>query len=389
MSELANIRTGHIAMRWQLLATVSALALTTYVSSTGIAKAEDADRPTVWVELGGQMDYLQGASRSFVAPFMSLAPVPSPEGADYMVQPGAYDPAIFAQNQRPVRRAFGLEGKVFFQPEASDWTFSAAIRYGRANTHQHAHEQGPSPYKYFNIGANKRKIPLYAAEFADAETTAAESHMLLDFQAGKDVGLGAIGHEGRSNISAGVRIAQMSAKSDATASARPLVRHVAQYATFYQYKLSGEQQRSFHGIGPSLSWNASAALLGNKDNAELSFDWGINGAVLFGRQKAHVVHFTSGAHITHKARAGTVPAHFTYNPIYPPVNVDTTRTHSVTVPNLGVFAGLSVRYPNAKISLGYRADVLFGAMDTGLDSRNTQNIGFHGPFASISIGLGG
>jgi hypothetical protein len=389
MSELINISENRTAIRKQLLVTTSALALAACVVASDVARAADTPRPTFWLELGGQMDYLQGIGRSFVAPFMSLAPVSSPDGADYVAQPDAYDPGLFAQNQRAVRRAFGLEGKVLFQPEASDWTFSAAIRYGRANTHQHAHEQGPSPYKYFNIGANKRKIPLYAAEFADAETTAAESHMLLDFQAGKDVGLGVIGRDGRSNISAGVRIAQISAKSDATASARPLVRHVAQYATFYQYRLVAEQQRSFHGIGPSLSWNASAALLGSSADAELSLDWGINGAVLFGRQKARVSHFTSGAHITHKPRVGAVPAHFTYNPIYTPVHVDTTRARSITVPDLGAFAGVSVRYPNAKVSFGYRADFLFGAMDTGIDSRHAQTAGFHGPFATISIGLGG
>lgn len=162
MSELISNEThGHISKH--LLATVSALALTAYIASATVAKAEDANRPTVWVELGGQMEFLQGMSRPFTAPFMSVEPFATPEGADYVVEPNAYNPDIFEKNQRPVRRAFGLEGKVLFQPEESDWTFSAAIRYGRAQTNRQAHEQGPSPYKYFN----NRKIPLYAAEFAD------------------------------------------------------------------------------------------------------------------------------------------------------------------------------------------------------------------------------
>jgi hypothetical protein len=388
MSELIIVRDANI--RKSLLVTVSAFALATYIAATDTAKAKDADRPMFWLELGGQMESLQGTGRPFDAPFMAVQPVASPDGADYVVPPDAYDPSLFGRVLRPLRNAFGLEGKVLFQPEASDWTFSAAIRYGRAKTSRHEHEQGPSPYKYFsNPIIGKRKIPLYAAEFADAEQSAAESHMLLDFQAGKDVGLGVFGRNGTSSVAMGVRIAQMSAASNANAGARPEVWHVAQYANFYQYKLIAEQQRSFHGIGPSLAWNASTALLGDKDDAELSFDWGVNGAVLFGRQKAHVSHFTSGAHITHKPRVGSVAAHFTYNPIYTPVDVDTTRTRSVTIPNLCVFAGLSVRYPNAKVSLGYRADMLFGAMDTGIDAHHSQNVGFHGPFATISIGLGG
>jgi hypothetical protein len=61
----------------------------------------------------------------------------------------------------------------------------------------------------------------------------------------------------------------------------------------------------------------------------------------------------------------------------------------VIVPNIGGFAGLSVRFPNAKVSLGYRADAFFGAMDGGIDVRKTYDRDFYGPFATISIGLGG
>jgi hypothetical protein len=41
------------------------------------------------------------------------------------------------------------------------------------------------------------------------------------------------------------------------------------------------------------------------------------------------------------------------------------------------------------VSFGYRADFFFGAMDGGIDTRNTSTVSFHGPFATISIGLGG
>jgi len=64
------------------------------------------------------------------------------------------------------------------------------------------------------------------------------------------------------------------------------------------------------------------------------------------------------------------------------------RSKMVTVPNIGGFDGISWRYPNAKVSFGYRADIFFGAMDSGLDTRRTTDVGFHEPFASLSIGLG-
>jgi hypothetical protein len=65
------------------------------------------------------------------------------------------------------------------------------------------------------------------------------------------------------------------------------------------------------------------------------------------------------------------------------------RSRSVVVPNVGGFLGFSLKFPNAKASLGYRADFFFHALDTGIDARQTGTVGFQGPFATISIGLGG
>ncbi len=59
------------------------------------------------------------------------------------------------------------------------------------------------------------------------------------------------------------------------------------------------------------------------------------------------------------------------------------------MPNLGGFAGISFIFQSAKVSLGYRADFFFGAMDGGIDTAKNENVGFYGPFASVSVGLGG
>jgi hypothetical protein len=69
--------------------------------------------------------------------------------------------------------------------------------------------------------------------------------------------------------------------------------------------------------------------------------------------------------------------------------VSLARSRSVAIPNVGGFAELSYHYANAKISMGYRADFILGAMDGGIDTRKTYDRNFHGPFATISIGLGG
>lgn len=228
------------------------------------------------------------------------------------------------------------------------------------------------------------------APFADTKSDNRESHTVIDFTAGKDVGLGMFGRDGTSTINAGVRFAQFSSRMTLDVQARPtLYAHpfptfptLPKYFEWDQYSLSGHADRSFHGVGPSLSWNGSAGLLGNHDNAELMLDWSVNAAVLFGRQKASTSHSTKQRH----------EYGFNHSPEYPVIYQTSTahaRSRSVAVPNLGGAIGFSVKYPNAKVSFGYRADFFFGAMDTGIDTRHTKDVGFHGPFATISIGLGG
>ena len=72
--------------------------------------------------------------------------------------------------------------------------------------------------------------------------------------------------------------------------------------------------------------------------------------------------------------------------LYHPTPVSIHRAKTVIVPNIGGFAGASWRIQNFKVSAGYRADLFFGAMDGGIDAAKKENVGFYGPFASVSIG---
>lgn len=376
MSELIQERRNQTA-RGQFLATVSALALVAYITATDASNADDA-RPTVWIDLGGQMEQLQGGSTPFVPPFMTaISPTPGP-----------YANNIFLNTQRPAHLAFGLNGGATFQPQSSDWSLSVNLLYGRSSTNRHAHQQSAAPTihgAYATIGAGNKP-------FADSKLSYDESHAILDFSVGKDVGLGAFGRDATSTVSVGVRFAEFSNKSQVNAMGRPEInigRVGFRYAvSFYNYTLFAEAARSFHGVGPSLSWNASATLLGSKDAGELTVDWGINGALLFGRQKARVSHATQAYHMPITQAYGGIYDGYYYSRLYN-TSHQHIRSRAVTVPNLGGFGGVSVKYPNAKFSLGYRADFFFGAVDAGVDERRTKNLGFTGPFASISIGLGG
>ena len=397
MSELISVHNKRYFLNKDLLAGVSAVALSAYVASTGLAQAGDADRPTIWIELGGQLEMTQGTSAPFTAPFMSFSP-----------QPDLYRGFPFIDSQKAAHFSIGGEGKIIVQPENSDWKLSVGIRYGRSNAKRHTHRQSAVPdvpfdgsfyYSFYGnryFYSHNYERHFTTSKLADTQTQYSGQQAVLDFTAGKDVGLGLLGREGTSTINAGVRFASFISHSTALITARPNVVGVTEVihtyfngdrpslrATFHQYILSGDSARSFRGIGPTVSWDSSAALVGNADAGELTLDWGINAALLFGKQKARVDHTTSVYR--------QVPEFYPTN-AYPRTQHNhnaVSRAGSVVIPNLGGFAGFSVKYPNVAVSFGYRADFFFGAMDTGIDTRRTKDVGFHGPFATVSIGLGG
>jgi iron complex outermembrane recepter protein len=370
MSKTMNMT--HRNIRWKLMTTASALALSASVYGTGEVRAADADRPTLWIELGGQMEQVKGFGDPYAPPFTSE-----------IVADGFFSPL---KAQQALSQSFGEEGSISFQPENSDWIFSASMRYGRANGGTAKHEQTPGCPCKVVVGTHSGYVTPAGAghKFSETRVSNSETHAILDFQAGKDIGLGLLGRGGRSAFGFGVRIAQFDAKQALGLNADPdfyFPSKILKYAAFHHtYAVTSHIQRSFRGAGPSISWNASAPLIGNSEDGGITLDWGVNAAVLFGRQKMHGHHQTTGAYYktglkyhlnTHIARSG--------NP---------DRSRAVTVPNLGGFAGLSLNWANAKISIGYRADFFFNAIDGGIDTRKTENRGFFGPYANISIGIG-
>jgi hypothetical protein len=379
MSEFTNLRENRTSFRRQLLATVSAIALIGVASGEVRAADDDGDQPSLWIELGGQLSHMNEGQEAFAPVFPHSPPRPS----------------IFEPSQKFERLplySIDETGKITFEPAGSDLVLSASVRYGRSGSDKHVRQQTYPVTIHWPAPHSTIAFKPTAARFADTAVQNDETHLLLDFQVGKDVGLGMFGRNGSSIFSAGVRFAQFSTRSNIALKSDPDWRFVNKYSTAigtvpkYQPYHSNAGNliatRSFHGIGPSLSWSASAPLVGSVRDGELSFDWNINAAVLFGRQKANTQHYTierykSGHNFDH----GAITYHNT-----PPAR---SRARTITVPNVGAFAGASWRIENFKISAGYRADLFFSAMDGGIDTRKSENVGFYGPFASVSVGLGG
>jgi hypothetical protein len=354
-----------------------------------MAQAGQHDEPQVWVELGGQLTRLDIGQESYLPDIMKDRPSMFHSSTKLEELP---------------HQSIDEMGELSFRPRGSDWVFSAGVRYGRSNRRIDKTQQTyPARfYATFQFNGQVSNVGYHgpiASRFASTEMTADESHLVLDFQAGKDVGLGLFG--GTSQVNLGVRFAQFHNKSNIALNSDPDWQRFYKYATFTglfthlkvwngeaYHSHSGRLQaeRNFRGIGPSLSWSGSSPFAGNHEDGELLFDYGANAAVLFGRQRAKVAHQTSSfyhsRHMAYLQQGQHIP---TPIPSVPPR--DSKRT--VIVPNIGALAGVTYRIHDLKISAGYRADFFFNAMDGGNDVRRSEKIGNYGPFATISIGLGG
>lgn len=156
-------------------------------------------------------------------------------------------------------------------------------------------------------------------------------------------------------------------------------------ATRYDFHGIAQNERSFWGVGPTLAWDLSMPI-GGGDDGGFSFDWGVNAAVLFGRQKSVGHQQTAAYHYQQKYHGARNPS---YEMAYPPKSANHDRSRSVVVPDVGGFAGISLHWPNANVSISYRGDFFFGAMDGVVDSPISKDRNFYGPYASFSVGLGG
>jgi hypothetical protein len=369
MRELRNHQNNSRTFRWNLLLTVSAFALLGAAYKAN-ASESDTDHPILWVEVGGQLSRLDNGEERLTPPFLK-----SYEKSDF-VSP--------LPLERPPLYSIDETGKISFQPNDSDWVLSIAVRYGRTGGNAYRHQQTNE------IFPGLRTVQPTVARFRYAEATTGHDvmHAILDFMVGKDVGLGVFG--ATSTLSAGARFAQFHSKSNVGMYADPdYARSQGSglpHKYFHNYSLRGENKASFTGIGPALSWDASIPLLGGGRSGQITFDWNLNGAVLFGRQKSQGSSETKGILNT----GVNIPfLGFYYHTTHYTHPHSHNRSRMAAVPDVGAAAGLSFRYGAAKISAGYRADLFFGAMDGGIDTRKSENVGFYGPFATVSIGIGG
>ena len=366
----------------------------------------DGKRPPIWLTLGGNFNAVEEAGFDPYAP-ITLTNFPNGGNPTPPWASGLPTPRTL---QKSPDSGFDWEGALTFQPEGSDWKLKADVRYGRSSRGRYYHKsQSPGTRTSWKKFPN---VPVYfpcyyvaayypsqaytcyhgnptIREFDDSHNSSSEQHAILDFEVGKDVGIGMFGAGSAGTLSGGVRIAQFDSRNGLIMGADPHYNLMAIYHEVYDFY--AQEKRSFHGMGPEVNWDASQPVWGNVESGQLAVDWGVNLGVLFGEQTVHLHHvvkhcYVHGSGSLGKCDGGGIGVG---DPriVEPPDDVN--RSQRVTVPNLGAHIGLSMQYKNAKLSFGYRSDEFFGAIDGGEYSQDCFNRGFHGVYMNVSIGLGG
>ena len=363
---------------------------------------QDGKRPTLWLTVGGNYNAVLNTKND---PYNPLALSNFPNGGN-PTPPWAAGLPTPDQLQKTPKSGFDWEGSLSYQPEDSDWVLKAGIRYGRTAHNNSTHESQYAGtrtkwviFPHFTLPCTffDQNYPTFSdrcrhggfKEFVDSHDHESEHHAILDFTIGRNVGIGMFNEKGMGTISAGLRVAQFNSHAMFQLGAGP--HYDLNHKYHEDYDFYSTENRSTHGMGPELAWDASNPILGSSNDGQIAIDWGVNAAVLFARQSVNLHHtvkhcFVHGGGSLAACDGGGISGYGDARVVEPADDV--SRSSNVTVPNLGAHLGLSVQYQNAKISFGYRTDQFFKAMDGGEYTRDRMNRGFSGAYANLSLGFG-
>jgi hypothetical protein len=236
---------------------------------------------------------------------------------------------FWAWDSRP---ASAFNGTLVLGYRLPDSPWSLAFRYNRETSKTDRH---------LDFSTTGRAYRAYDAS--------KESHDVLDFEIGRDIGLGhALPDKAKIRAKMGIRFARFSATSRFTG-------HYTSYGVWltpYDF----DRRSRFKGIGPSIGLETRIRLGGS-----LSVDFEGSAAALYGRQSYKTYFWSSTS----------------------------TRKKTIAM-NLTGALGISYKPPgsNFRISAGYKADAWFNAMraekSPGQEGRFDRI--YHGPFLRMKIG---
>jgi outer membrane receptor protein involved in Fe transport len=291
----------------------------------------------------------------------------------------------------------GREVRLTYRPSASPWSVSAGYRSGRTNgtdkatTFDLAAIACGSAQSACDAQPDLQILNIKAYNYSDLVATNQEQHHIVDFDVGRDFGLG-VGL--KSDIRAGLRYASFDSTTHLQMWGVPNWDVPSEFAWFKynyntHYAADLTTSREFKGLGPALSWDAAKRLLGS-DEGHVDLDWSLTGGVLFGKQKTATKGQETAADFSGKYYSSVYATEIQQRgPTRVVGAVPPTRSKSVSAPLLDLSAGLSFETGRVKVGAGYHWERYFNVLDAGYTEHKDVDRTMHGPYFKIAVGFGG
>jgi outer membrane receptor protein involved in Fe transport len=339
------------------------------------------------VEIGGQVQRHE-------APYSAVTPSFADSFSDALQPSDAQNRDLDWGDGRELRLTYTLP---------SNWRVGAGVRYGRTNGADttlvfELGDTGCGSVQYYcdlfpdPNGPYARLLHFRADNYADVVATNREEHTLVDFDIGRDVGLG-LGLE--STVRAGLRYAQLESTTRLQMWGVPNWDLPAEFALFKyadntHYQADLFASREFEGFGPTLSWDAAKQLWG-ADDGHLDLEWSATAGVLFGKQKALFEGEESSAYFSGIYYSQTdVSRQFQQREAWVDItDLPAPRSRSVTAPLLDLSLGLAYEAGRVKVGAGYRWERYFDVLDAGYREHEDADRTIDGPYFKLSVGFGG
>ncbi len=309
-----NFPTLNRRIRMALLAGVSATAIL-----TASANAETMNQGRLWLELSG------------VGPFWY-----------------ASNKEVYIPGTLEIKPKYGmmLSGEIGYQFAESPYSIALRVGHGWS-------KRRSSSFSTFSSFSPSTGVTFFNGGNGSVQNK--EKLTFLDFEVGRDVGLGNAG--GKLRIHAGLRFASFRSKESGYGS------FFGYNGTFYSTFVTSKLRRKFTGIGPRVGFNSLTPV---SESLALRLD--AAGALLFGKRKTTAIE----TYVTSFGSSFTSA---------------TRRSKSTVIPNISAYAGFAwtpASMPGMTISLGYSVDAYFNIAETwnGTSFRKSDRI-IHGPKLSI------
>jgi iron complex outermembrane receptor protein len=216
-----------------------------------------------------------------------------------------------------------------------------------------------------------------------------EEYEVGDALVGHELASSLFGEGGSSVVGLGVRYANLTSKSLVEDISEPdhIIPPGDVFSTprlYHDYITTLDADRTFKGVGPLLSWEASSVLFGGRESGHLNVDWNLSGGMLYGKQKV-LLSETTRETIT----SGTLIPGFVKTIVPPTVETIRQSEEDVQIPTYGATIGLSYSLDWIKVGAGYRWERYGDAIDGGFTERHEFDRTIDGPYFKLTLGFGG